>query len=61
MEMASNGEKKYAHRWRKKEVMNMELYDDHPILAEPGWQDAEQPWSSSTALQYMKLAFSDRM
>jgi hypothetical protein len=39
----------------------MELYDDHSILAEPGWQDAEQPWSSNTALQYVKLAFSDRM
>jgi hypothetical protein len=34
--MASSGEKKYAHRWGKKEVMNMELYDDHSILAEPG-------------------------
>jgi hypothetical protein len=61
MEMASSGEKKNPHRWGKKEVMNMELYDDHSILAELGWQDAEQPWSSSTALQYMKLAFSDRM
>jgi hypothetical protein len=59
--MASSGEKKYAHRRGKREVMNMELYDDHSILAEPGWQDAEQPWSSSTALQYVKLAFSDRM
>jgi hypothetical protein len=45
----------------KKEVMNMELYDDHSILATPGWQVAEQPWSSSSALQYVKLAFSDRM
>jgi hypothetical protein len=61
MEMASSEEKKYAHRRGKKEVMNMELYDDHSILAEPGWQDAEQPWSSSTALQYVKLAFLDRM
>jgi hypothetical protein len=52
--MASNGEKKYAHRRGKREVMNMELYDDHSILAEPGWQDAEQSWSSSTALQYVK-------
>jgi hypothetical protein len=59
--MASSGEKKYAHRRGKKEVMNMELYDDHSILAEPGWQDAEQLWSSSTAFQYVKLAFSDRM
>jgi hypothetical protein len=59
--MASSREKKYAHRRGKKEVMNMELYDDHSILAEPGWQDAEQPWSSSTALRYVKLAFSDRM
>jgi hypothetical protein len=41
--------------------MNMELYNDHSILAELGWQDAEQPWSSNTALQYVKLAFSDRM
>jgi hypothetical protein len=54
MEMASNGEQKNAYRRGKKEVMNMELYDDHSILA-------EQPWSSSTALQYVKLAFSDRM
>jgi hypothetical protein len=61
MEMASSGEKKYAHRRGKKEVMNMELYDNHSILAEPGWQDAKQPWSSSTALRYVKLAFSDRM
>jgi hypothetical protein len=61
MEMASSGEKKNAHRRRKKEVMNVELYDDHSILAEPGWQDAKQPRSSSTALQYVKLAFSDRM
>jgi hypothetical protein len=59
--MASSGEKKYAHRRGKREVMNMELYDDHSILAEPGWQDAQQPWSSNTALQYVKLAFSDRM
>jgi hypothetical protein len=59
--MASSGEKKYAHRRGKREVMNMELYDDHSILAESGWQDAEQPWSSSTSLQYVKLAFSDRM
>jgi hypothetical protein len=42
MEMANSGEKKYAHRRGKKEVMNMELYDDHSILAEPGWQAAEQ-------------------
>jgi hypothetical protein len=61
MEIASSREKKYVHKWEKKEVMNMELYDDHSILAEPGWQAAEQPWSSSTALQYVKLAFSDRM
>jgi hypothetical protein len=59
--MASSGEKKYAHRRGKREVMNVELYDDHSILAEPGWQDAEQPWSSNTALQYVKLAFSNRM
>jgi hypothetical protein len=59
--MASSGEKKYAHRRGKREVMNMELYDDHSILAELGWQDVEQPWSSNTALQYVKLAFSDRM
>jgi hypothetical protein len=39
----------------------MELYDNHSILAESGWQDVEQPWSSSTTLQYVKLAFSDRM
>jgi hypothetical protein len=45
----------------KKEVMNMKLYDDHSILAEPGWQAAEQPWSLSTTLQYVKLVFSDRM
>jgi hypothetical protein len=45
----------------KKEVMNMELYDDHSILAKPGWQAAEQPWSSSTAYQYVKLAFLDIM
>jgi hypothetical protein len=55
LEMASSGEKKYAHRRGKREVMNMELYDDHSILAEPGWQDAEQPWSSNIALQYVKL------
>jgi hypothetical protein len=61
MEMANSEEKKYAHRRGKKEVMNMELYDDHSILAEPGWHDAEQPWSSSTALRYVKLAFSDTM
>jgi hypothetical protein len=61
MEMANSGKKKNAHRRGKKKVMNMELYDDHSILAEPGWQDAEQPWSSSTALQYVKLVFSDRM
>jgi hypothetical protein len=61
MEMASSGEKKNLHRRGKKEVMNMELYDDHSILVEPGWQVAEQPWSSSTALQYVKLVFSDRM
>jgi hypothetical protein len=61
MEMAGSGEKKNAHRRGKKKVMNMELYDDHSILAESGWQAAEQPWSSSTALQYVKLAFSDRM
>jgi hypothetical protein len=61
MEMASSGEKKNPHKREKKEVMNMELYDDHSILAEQGWQAAEQPWSSSTALQYVKLAFSDRM
>jgi hypothetical protein len=41
--------------------MNMELYDDYSILADSGWQAAEQLWSSSTALQYVKLAFSDRM
>jgi hypothetical protein len=57
LEMASSGEKKYAHRREKREVMNVELYDDYSILAEPGWQDAEQPWSSNTALQYVKLAF----
>jgi hypothetical protein len=39
----------------------MELYDDHSILAKPGWQATEQPWSLSTVLQYVKLAFSDRM
>jgi hypothetical protein len=39
--MASSGKKKYAHMRGKREVMNMELYDDHSILAEPGWQDAE--------------------
>jgi hypothetical protein len=61
MEMASSREKKNPHRRGKKEVMNMELYDDHSILTELGWQAAEQPWSSSTALQYVKLAFSDRM
>jgi hypothetical protein len=61
MEMASSGEKKNPHKRGKKEVMNMELYDDHSILAEPGWQIAEQPWSSSIALQYVKLAFSDKM
>jgi hypothetical protein len=61
MEMANSGEKKNPHRREKKEVMNMELYDDHFILAELGWQDAKQSWSSSTALQYVKLAFSDRM
>jgi hypothetical protein len=37
MEMANSGEKKNAHRRGKKEVMNMELYDDYSILAEPGW------------------------
>jgi hypothetical protein len=36
MEMASNGEKKNLHRRGKKEVMNMELYDDHSILAKAG-------------------------
>jgi hypothetical protein len=61
MEMASSKEKKNPHRRGKKEVMNMELYDDYSILAELGWQAAEQPWSSSTALQYVKLAFLDRM
>jgi hypothetical protein len=61
MEMLSSGEKKNPHRRGKKEVMNMELYDDYSILVEPGWQDAEQLWSSSTALQYVKLAFSNRM
>jgi hypothetical protein len=61
MQMASSGEKKNAHGRGKKEVMNMELYDDYSILVEPGWQDAEQPWSSSIALQYMKLTFLDRM
>jgi hypothetical protein len=35
MEMASNGEKKNPHRRGKKKVMNMELHDDHSILAEP--------------------------
>jgi hypothetical protein len=59
--MASNGEKNNAHRRGKKEVMNMELYDDHSILAESGWQAAEEPWSSNIALQYVKFAFSDRM
>jgi hypothetical protein len=59
--MVSSGEKKNAYRRGKKEVMNMELYDDYSILAELGWQAAEQPWSSSTVLQYVKLAFSDRM
>jgi hypothetical protein len=59
--MTSSGEKKNAHRRGKKEVMNMELYDDHSILAEPGWQDTKQPWSSNTAFRYVKLAFSDRM
>jgi hypothetical protein len=43
MEMASSREKKNPHRWGKKEVMNMELYDDHSILAELGWQAAKQP------------------
>jgi hypothetical protein len=59
--MASSGEKKNAHKQGKKEIMNMELYDDHSILVEPGWQVAEQLWSSSTTLQYVKLAFLDRM
>ena len=59
--MASSGERKNAHRHEKKEVMKLELYDDHSILVEPGWQAAEQPWSSSTTLQYVKLAFLDRM
>jgi hypothetical protein len=59
--MVSSGEKKNPHKRGKKEVMNMELYDDHSILVEPRWQDVEQPWSSSTVLQYVKLAFSDRM
>jgi hypothetical protein len=59
--MASSEEKKNTHRQRKKKVMNMELYDDYSILTEPGWQAAEQSWSSSTTLQYVKLAFSDRM
>jgi hypothetical protein len=59
--MASSGEKKNAHIRGKMKVMNMELYDDHSILAEPWWQDAEQPWSSSTALRYVKLVFSNRM
>jgi hypothetical protein len=36
MEMASSGEKKNSYRRGKKEVINMELYDDHSILAEPG-------------------------
>jgi hypothetical protein len=36
MEMASSREKKNPHRQGKKEVMNMELYDDHSILAELG-------------------------
>ena len=39
----------------------MELYDDHSILAERGWEAAELPWSSTIARQYVKLAFSDRM
>jgi hypothetical protein len=59
--MASSEEKKNPHMRGKKEVMNIELYDDHSILAKPSWQATEQPWSSSTALQYVKLAFSDRM
>jgi hypothetical protein len=37
MEMASSGEKKNLYRRGKKEVMNMELYDDDSILAESGW------------------------
>jgi hypothetical protein len=61
MEMASSGKKKNPQRRGKKEIMNMELYDDHSISAEPGWQVAEQLWSSSTSLQYVKLIFSDRM
>jgi hypothetical protein len=36
MEMASSGEKKNPHKREKKEIMNMELYDAHSILAEPG-------------------------
>jgi hypothetical protein len=36
MEMASSGEKKNPQRQGKKEVMNMELYDNHSILAKPG-------------------------
>jgi hypothetical protein len=50
MEMASSQKKKNPHRRGKKEVMNIKLYDDHSILAELGWQDAEQPWLSSTAV-----------
>ena len=34
--MASSREKKNAYRQWKKEVMNMELYDDNSILVEPG-------------------------
>src|SRR5665811_1333069 len=59
--MASSGEKRNAHKRGKKENLNMELYDDLSILAEPGWEVAEQPWSSNTARQYVKLTFSDRM
>jgi hypothetical protein len=59
--MVNSGEKKNVHKREKKEIMKMELYDDYSILAEPRWQATKQSWSSSIALQYMKLAFSDRM
>jgi hypothetical protein len=41
--MAISGEKINAYKRGKKEVMNMELYDEHSILVEPKWQATKQP------------------
>jgi hypothetical protein len=56
-----NVEGSSAKKTKRKPVdLELEVYANHDLLAKPGWETVREPWSATTAMEFIKLPHLDR-